>query len=183
MKSGVRILALACAPLKGRDTLLVGIVAKNSIIEGIVSTSVQVDGTDSTKKIISLINGTRFGEQIRLVAVNGLGIAGLNILDVEKVQKKTGVKILSVTRNKPHPSELITALKTFSKLEKKDVSERLLLVGKIKELNEFKEHGFYLQTSLSKADAGKFVKQAFYFVRLAHLIASGVATGESKGRI
>lgn len=184
MKTGVRILALACAPLKGRLTLLVGIVAKDSIIEGVVSSRVRVNGADATKKIIGLVNKTRFKGQVRLVAVNGIGIAGLNVLDAEELRKRTKTELISVTRGKPHPEELITALRSFSKRTGEKVDDRIALVkDDVKKLSEFKLHGFYLQTSLEKSDAGKFTEQAFHFLRLAHLIASGVAAGESRGRL
>ena len=183
MKTGVRILALACAPLKKRDTLLVGIIAKDNIIEGIVSSKVQVNGTDATKRIIALINKTRFGEQVRLVAVNGIGIAGLNVLDVGELRKRTKTELISVTRGKPHPEELVTALRSFSKRSGEKVGERIELVSGVRKLNEFRLKGFYLQTSLEKADAARFVERSFHFLRMAHIIASGVTSGESRGRI
>lgn len=183
MKKGIRLLAVSTGPTKGKRTLLVGIIFRDGIIEGILSAKVEVDGTDSTDKIAGMIKKSRFKEQIRLIAMNGIGLAGLNIVDAGRLQKLTNTKVLSVTRKKPHPNELIKALKAFSKMEKKDVSGRITLVKKIKNLNEFKEKGFYLQTSLTKTDAGKFVDRAFHFLRLAHLIASGVTGGESRGRI
>ncbi|MCW6160345.1 MAG: DUF99 family protein [Candidatus Micrarchaeales archaeon] len=183
MKTGIRILAVACAPLKKKDTLLVGIIAKDSVIEGVVSSKVQVNGTDATKKIIALVNKTRFKDQVRLVAVNGIGLAGLNVLDVDELRKRTKAELISVTRGKPHPSELITALRSFSKRSGEKVGERIELVNLARNLSEFRLKGFYLQTTLEKADAGKFVERSFHFLRLAHLIASGVTSGESKGRI
>ncbi len=183
MKTGVRILALACAPLRKRDTLLVGVIAKGSVIEGVVSSKVQVNGTDATKRIIALVNKTRFREQVRLIAVNGIGVAGLNVLDIEEIRKKTKTELISVTRRKPHPEELVTALRSFSKRSGEEVGERIELVSRVRKLSGFRLKGFYLQTSLEKADASKFVERSFHFLRLAHMVASGVTGGESKGRI
>lgn len=179
----MRILAIAVAPLKTKNTLLVGVVSKNKEIEGIVSTKVAVDGTDSTEKLIRLFKGTRFKEQVRLITMNGIGVAGLNVLDIWKVEKETGARVLSVTRKKPHPNELVKALKLYSKQEHADVKERIAIVNRVKKLKEYQANGFYCQATLPKSEAAKFVAEAVRLQRLAHLIASGVTRGESKGRI
>jgi endonuclease V-like protein UPF0215 family len=46
MKSGVRILAVACAPAEKKKTLLVGVVSRKGYIVGILSSMINVDGTD-----------------------------------------------------------------------------------------------------------------------------------------
>jgi hypothetical protein len=44
--------------------------------------------------------------------------------------------------------------------------------------------GFYLQfIGMSKKEAADVREGAAYFLRLAHIIANGIAKGESKGRI
>ncbi len=183
MKEGVRILAIACAPTEKKRTLLVGVISRKKVIEGVVSTSVAVDGTDSADRIAKMINGSRFGEQIRILLLNGLGIAGLNILDIQEFEKLCRVKVLSITRRKPRPLLLIKALKAFSKQEKVDVDERVDAVRRFSRINCFKIKGFYIQTSMDRGSASNFVDEAFERVRLAHLIARGVATGESRGRM
>jgi uncharacterized protein len=183
MKEGVRIMAVSCAPLDREKTRVVGVISRKGYIEGILSAYVTVDGTDSAVVIAKMLKNSRFWDQVRLIAVNGIGVAGLNILDVEGVERATHTKVLSITRGKPHPAELINALKTYSKLGGADVSNRVKLVEKMKDLNEFRLEGLYSQTSLDRADAKRFARDAFELLRVAHLIASGVSKGESKGRI
>lgn len=68
MKTGVRILAVASGPIaKGGDTLLVGVIGRNNIVEAVLSRRVKVDGRDSTAKITSMVRKSRFGEQVRVV--------------------------------------------------------------------------------------------------------------------
>ncbi len=141
------------------------------------------DGTDATEKIVGLFKRTRFRDQIRLIAVNGIGFAGLNIIDIKKVEKATGAKMLSVTRRRPHPPELIGALKSFSKLEHKDVTQRLKLMALQKKLPVYKVGAFFAQTTMELPEARKFVEHSAALLRLAHMIASGVVKGESKGRV
>ena len=183
MKRGIRLLAVVSGPLRGRNTLALGLVSRIGIIEGVVSTKVQADGTDSTEKLSRLFNSTRFGEQVKLIAINGIGFAGLNILDVQALKRKTGAEVLSITRNKPHPGELVKALRAFSKQEKRDVSSRIEFVKAIGELEEYRCDGYYVQTTLEKGESAKFVSESARLLRLAHLISSGVVLGESRGRI
>jgi hypothetical protein len=183
MKEGVRILAVACAPTDKKKTLLVGLVSRMGYMEGVVSTKVTVDGTDSTDKIIELLKRSRFGEQVRVVLLNGLGVAGLNILDVRAFEKSTKTRVISLTRKRPRPNELIKALRAFSRTEKVGVSGRIRLVESFKKLNCVKAGGFFLQTTLLKGEVSKFATGSFELLRLAHIIASGVTEGESKGRI
>lgn len=183
MKKGVRILAISTGPTKGKRTLLLGIVSRDGIIEGVLSSEIAVDSTDSTYKIASMIKKSRFKEQIRLIVLNGMGLAGLNIVDARRLQKLTNTKIISITRKKPHPNELIKALRAFSRDTEADVKERIGLVADLENFNVFRIHGFYTQTMLGKEDAGKFILDGVKLLRLAHLIASGVSEGESKGRI
>ncbi|MGC8649128.1 MAG: DUF99 family protein [Candidatus Micrarchaeia archaeon] len=183
MKLGIRILSLGCAPLIKKDTLLVGIISKNDEIEGIVSTYIEVDGTDSTNKIIKLVKNTRFKDQIKIIAINGLGIAGLNILDVFSLEKELKIKVVSLTRKKPHPQKLINALEAFSKETKKDIKNRIELVKKLKKLNIIRINNLYAQTTLDEKEIKKFVKEIFKMLRLAHMIASGVTKRESKNRL
>ncbi len=183
MKEGIGIMAVSCAPLEEKKTRLVGVVSRKGYIEGFLSAHVTVDGTDSAGVIAKMLNDSRFRDQVRLIVVNGIGVAGLNILDVGRIEKETKTKVLSITKGKPHPNELIKALETYSKLEKVNVKNRIQLVRNLKNLNGFKLEGFYSQTSLNKTDAKRFVQDAFELLRIAHLIASGISKGESRGRI
>ncbi len=134
-------------------------------------------------KIIDIFKKTRFGEQIRIIAVNGIGFAGLNIIDVEKIERTTGAKVLSVTRKRPHPSELVKALKAFSKVTHKDMKKRLALMSELKELPIYKVGNYHVQTKLEHHEAKMFTETAAQLLRLSHMIASGVVLGESKGRV
>ncbi len=183
MKAGVRILSVACAPLEGKRTLLFGIISRSGEIEGAISTKVAVDGTDSTGRLIKMLKGTRFAEQVRILALNGVGVAGLNILDIKKFEKSTCAKVISVTRKKPRPPELVKALTSFSSATGADTRERVRIVEEIGEMNRYRINGFFFQTGLARRDAEKFAVEVIRQVRLAHIIASGLGAGESSGAI
>jgi hypothetical protein len=184
MKSGVRILAVASGPIaKGRSTLMVGVIGRDGTVEAVLSRKVAVDGTDSTDKITDMIRRTRFGEQVRIITANGIAIAGLNVIDVRELERLTGKKVLILTRKRPHPGQLVDALVKNGKREGVDAGKQVAIVRDYAKNAPKKRFGFYLHTTLGDADAKRFAKGAFEMLRLAHLIARGVSTGESKGRI
>ncbi|MCL4390989.1 MAG: DUF99 family protein [Candidatus Micrarchaeaceae archaeon] len=191
MKSGIRIAAAASGPIKGRkSTLLVIVVYREGIVEGVLSDTIGVDSSDSSKKIISRIRRSRFKDQVKMLALNGIALAGLNVVDVHSVSKALGVEFIILTRKKPHKDLLIKAverIKGDSKVgtkaaiaAKRDIG----LIDSVGMLQIKKVNGFYAQSSLDlgKSDSG-LVMSAFEALRIAHLIANGVETGESKGRI
>lgn len=184
MKKGVRILAVGTGPAEGRGrTMLVGLVFRGGIVEGVIAGRVAIDGTDATSRIASMLSRSRFRGQVKIIALNGIGIAGLNIVDIQKLGKATGTGVISVTRHKPHPEKLIAALVAFGKMEHVDVEKRIEIVKQIEAMGVIRAGGFYAQTTMSKTDAGGFVEGCVAQLRLVHMIARAVSTGESVGRI
>jgi endonuclease V-like protein UPF0215 family len=184
MKTGVRILAVASGPIaKGGDTLLVGVIGRNNIVEAVLSRRVKVDGRDSTAKITSMVRKSRFGEQVRVVAINGIAVAGLNVIDVRGLEKATGKKVLIITRKRPHPGQLIDALVKNGNTAGIGTGRQVWLVKEYAKNPPKRLLGFYVHTSMDDPDVKHLSRSAFGMLRLAHLIARGVSTGESKGRI
>ncbi len=184
MKSGSRLIAIATGPIQERKrTILVGVVARDNKIEGILSGSITVNGDDATQNIIRMISKTRFKEQIRIIALNGVAIAGLNVIDVQRLEKELGVETIVFTRARPDPKKLIYALNAFAKKNGIDPNERIALVRAQARRKPERVEGFHIQCLLKKYELKAFAGQSYEMLRIAHLIASGVDTGESRGRI
>ncbi len=204
MKNGSRIIAITSGPfirktgtktnksikisLKNKKILTVGVIGRKNVVEGIVSTYIDIDGSDSTDKIIKMIKHSRFFSQIKLIALNGIALAGLNIVDIYQLKKQLKLDALIITRNKPRPNKLINALKTAAKQNRTN-SENENNKIKIDQINKYKnehifyEKNFYIQTALDLENIKNIVEPAIALLRLSHLIARGVQTGESKGRL
>lgn len=163
--------------------LIVGVVGKDGSIEGILSSRIVTDGTDSTNRIIHMIAESRFKEQIRIVALNGIALAGLNVVDVPALERKLGVKVAIMTRNRPRPTKLLIALKTFAKLKEKSVERRVALVKEQAKIKPVNVNGFYMQSTLERYEASAFATKLYDALRLSHLISSGISNGESTGRV
>jgi endonuclease V-like protein UPF0215 family len=182
MKHGIRIAAFASGPIetkqrRRRSVILVGVIWRNGMLEGVLSNKVRVDGSDATEAISRTVAGSRFGEQVRLVALNGIALAGLNIVDTAALQKRLGIAVVVVTRGVQKPDDLIGAIeshsanKTFkTKSVEANASIKLRRAG-----------GFYFRSKENLAE--RMVTEAASALRLAHMIARGVSSGESKGRI
>jgi len=70
---------------KDKEVLVTGTVMRGGYsIDGIMSTKVKVDGTDSTRKLISLIGKSRFRTQIKAILLDGIAFGGFNIIDPNK---------------------------------------------------------------------------------------------------
>ena len=184
MKKGIRSIAIASGPIDGRRrALIVGVVGRFGVIEGVVSSSVAVDGDDATAAILKMIRRSRFCEQIRIIALNGIAIAGLNVIDAQLLEKGLGVKIVVLTRSMPRPRLLVRALKELSKTSKENVEKRIALVEAQAKIKRVRCAGIYLQGAINFGEMKKLAGSIYDLLRIAHLVARGVETGESKGRI
>ena len=181
---GVRIAALAGGPIDKRrprgKALLVCVVGNPDRVEGVLSTEIAVDGDDSTDRITRMIKGSRFREQVRVIALNGIAMAGLNVVDVARLDAALSTRTMIITRHRPRISLLMKSLRALGG-RKADVREKARLLEAQKK--SVPMDGFYVQSYLDKADTRHMLKASVELLRLSHLIASGVSTGESRGRI
>ena len=184
MKAGIRFVAVASGPINERErALIVGVVGRNGVIEGVLSSSIEVDGKDSTASIVKMIDRSRFKEQIRLVALNGIALAGLNVVEIPRLEKALKIKTVVLTRGKPRPRLLVHALDEFAHESGKDVKRRIALVNEQAKIGSVLSAGFHLQSAIEEPEIRRLAKPIYEMLRIAHLIARGVETGESKGRI
>ncbi len=181
IKAGARILAVACGPIRGRTVLTVGVVGRRGAVEGVLSSRISVDGTDATRKIIGMLSGSRFSGQVRLIAVNGVALAGLNVIDVNRLERELGARVLILTRERPVTSRLVRALAAFSERSGRDVSGRIALLRGAHFVT-FMVNGVYVQSSGS-VHPKSTIGLSRELLRLARMIASGVSSGGPAGRV
>lgn len=183
MKSGIRILAIDDAKFSRSDkkALSIGVLGRTGNIDGVLSFSVGVDGTDATRMVLRAIKRSRFRDQIKLIAFNGITLGGLNLVDMPRISRELEVPVLALTRKKPHTPLLRKAIVKV----RKDYRGRVKKLDSIsKSLSGMKSEGFYVQyLGIEETDARKFVRQTADLLRLAHMIARSIISGESKGRL
>ena len=184
MKKEIRVIGIDDSPFNkftDKKVLVVGVVMRGgSWIDGILSTKVSVDGNDSTKKLISMINKCKFKPQLQCIFLDGIAVAGFNIIDVRELSKKTKLPVITIIRTKPNIPKIKSTLIKINQRQKIKLIEKAGKVVKIDNIFaqligiDFEKARKILEIVCTRS----FIPEP---IRLAHLIASGVVTGESKG--
>src|SRR3989338_8767352 len=185
LKKEIRVIGIDDAPHKFKskgNILIVGTIFRGgSFLDGILSTKVNVDGNNATKKLTAMINKSKFKPQLRCIFLDGIAVGGFNIIDIRELNKKTKLPVIVIIRKKPDIVDIkgiLTRLSKKSKIKLLEKAGPVIPAGKI-----------YIQIaglSIGKAKeileivcTRSHIPEA---VRLAHIIASGITYGESRGR-
>lgn len=185
VKKEIRVIGIDDSPFnkfKDKEALVVGVVMRGgSWVDGILSAKVAVDGNDSTKKIAEMINKCKFKPQLQCIFLDGIAVAGFNVVDVRELSKKTKLPVVVIIRRMP---DIANIKKTLIKINKKQKIKLIEKAGNVIQINDI----FVQLTGIDLEKAKKILKVVCTRslipepLRLAHLIASGVALGESRGR-
>ena len=185
MKKEIRVLGIDDAPFnkfKDKKTLLIGVFFRGgNFLDGVVSTSVSVDGTDSTTKMINLVKKTKLRPQLQFIMLDGIAVGGFNVVDITRLSKRTRLPVIVVMRKYPEITKMKRVLKRL-KMEKK-----IQLLEKAGEIHKVgKIHVQLAGCTLEKAkEILKITCTRSYVpepIRVAHIMASGVTFGESRGK-
>ena len=181
-KKGIRILAIDDSSFSRSDSnvLVIGVIGREDVVEGVISFYVERDGADSTAKILGAISKSRFNGQVRIIAMNGMVLGGLNVVDAYALNRRLGVPVIAVTRKRPHARLLENAIRKSGK----EIEKKISVLDRVnRSIHLTRRGGFYFQC-LGINDTGATVADnAVRLLRLAHMIATGMANGESKGRL
>lgn len=185
IKTGARILGIDDSPFdKFRDkrTLVIGTFFRGgSSLDGVMSTTVAVDGADATAKIIRMVKKSKFYTQLRAIMLNGIAVGGFNVIDIQKLAAATKIPVIVVMRNYPEVGKIKSTLTRLGMKSKVKLIEK---AGEIRKAGRV-----YVQLSgCSLEKAMELLKISCTRshipepIRVAHLIAAGIKLGESKGK-
>lgn len=185
LKKEIRVIGIDDAPFdkfKKGNVLVVGAVFRGGLwLDGILSTKVSIDGNNATKNIIEMINKCKFKPQLQCIFLDGIAVGGFNIIDVKQLSKKTKLPVIVIIRRKPNIKKI---KETLIKIKKKDKIKLIEKAGSVIPIGKI-----YVQlTGLSIENAKEILKVVCTRslipepVRIAHLIASGITYGESRGK-
>jgi endonuclease V-like protein UPF0215 family len=188
---------------RGR-VLLVGAVCAGTRLDGIVSGRVMRDGTDSTPRMIELIRASQFREQVRGVLLQGIAVGGFNVVDVHRLAEALEVPVLVVMRRPPDLAAMERALFSRDHPVRPQVRgarrkwQLIQAAGEIERLdirstppsglNRVPHRLWVQRVGLSIEMARRLVAattlhgQVPEALRLAHIVAGGIAEGRSRGR-
>lgn len=190
IKREIRILGVDDAPFAPHTTqpvMLIGTVFRaGDWLDGVLRTYITGDGRDSTKKIISLVNLTRHKDQLGVMMLDGITFGGFNTANIREIFRATGIPVIVIMRKYPNFEKIKKALMHFEDWEKR--WKNVLDAGEVYKIENDHEEAIYIQIhGIDMKDAEEIVKLSTTRsaipepIRVAHIIAAGVVTGESRG--
>ncbi len=150
-------------------------------LDGLVSCSVEVDGSDSTEKLIRLITKTKHRPQLQYIILDGIAFGGFNVIDISLLHKKTKLPVIVVIRKNPDIKRIFSILKKIKQEKKIKIIKKAGAIHKIGKIY-VQLAGICVQEAkevLSISCSHSLLPEP---IRLSHLIASGIVDGESRGR-
>lgn len=162
---------------------VVGVMTEGAdLVEAVALTRFPVDGEHVTEFLGEWVSGLRFRPALHGVLLGGITIAGLAVVDVGDLAARLGVPVVVVNRREPRDDRLRRAL------EAAGLAHRFAIVERAPEAFPVDDALYASQAGTTRAAAAALVRasvgksQLPEPLRLAHLIARAVVTGESRGR-
>jgi len=166
------------------DVPVVGAVFAGLRLEGVLYGRVRRDGANATRNLIALIKRSKFARQLQLVLLQGIALAGFNVVDILALHRSLDVPVLVVVRRRPRLDRVRRALlaRVPGGARKWELIARLGPVEPVAEV-------FVQRVGLSLEHAERVIRRLAVNgsvpepLRTAHLIAGAIATGQSRGRV
>jgi endonuclease V-like protein UPF0215 family len=165
------------------DVLLVGVVCSRTRLDGVVSGRVRRDGANATAEMIRVIRASQFTRHVQAVLLQGIAVAGFNVVDMVTLHEALGVPVLAIVRRQPDFDAIRRAL--FARV--RGARRKWRLIEHAGALDRIR--GVLVQRVGITLDRARDLLAATTLhgklpepLRLAHLIAGGVTTGASRGR-
>jgi uncharacterized protein len=97
-----------------RRAALVGVIfSAPNYVEGILRTSVTIDGTDATDQILAMLGSSSFLDGVRAVLLDGIAVGGFNLIDLDRLHESLQRPIVTVTRHAPDFPSIHAALRKY----------------------------------------------------------------------
>lgn len=189
MKEQARVLGIDDAPfLKGEASVpVVGVlVCPPSYVEGVLVSSCAVDGEDANQIIKDMVCGSRFREQVRLIMIDGAALGGFNVVDIQALYESLSVPVMTVSRDEPDLASIRSALRAHFV----DWERRLEIISRsrVRQVPLAQGTVYVASVGIDEREADEALRRCIVRgclpepIRLAHLVATALVRGESKGK-
>lgn len=181
----VRVVGFDDGPFRRRPGARVpvhGIVCAGTRFEGMLAGAIRRDGFGATRRLIGLLTASKFHEQVHLVLLDGIAMGGFNVIDLPALAEAVARPCVAVMRRRPDLERVRLALERLSHPQRRWAT--ILRAGPVHEYPPFvfqcvgAEPEIVAEALRCVTDTGH-VPEA---LRLAHLIGSALATGQSSRR-
>jgi len=165
------------------DVPVVGCVFSETTFTGVVSGKVRRDGRNATDVLARLAASSKWAPQLQLVMLQGIALAGFNVVDLAALRRLAGLPVLVVARHRPDLDAIRTAL-----LSRVPGGARKWALVEAAGPMEPCGGVFVQRAGLSLDEAADVIGRTALHgripepLRAAHLVAGGAYGGESRGR-
>ncbi|MDX1654540.1 MAG: DUF99 family protein, partial [Candidatus Competibacteraceae bacterium] len=168
------------------DVTVIGAVFAAQRLEGVLRGRVRRDGANATRVLTEMVEASRFDGHIQAVLLQGIALAGFNVVDIHVLHQRLARPVLVVARRQPDIAAIRRAL-----LERVSGGRRkwalIQAAGPMEPVGEV----WVQRAGLSLAQAGELIGRSALHshipepLRCAHLIAGGItrAAGGSGQRV
>ncbi|MBI4410818.1 MAG: DUF99 family protein [Gemmatimonadetes bacterium] len=177
-RSFAHVLAVDDAPFAREsrgDVAVVGAIFSAARLEGVVFDRVRRDGANATEVLTRLARGSGDRTHLQLVLLEGIALAGFNVVDIHGLNGRSGLAVLVVSRHKPDMAAVRRALLTRVRGGRR----KWRLIGRAGPMEQVA--GLWVQRAgLTLAEAGLVIERTAVNgrlpepLRVAHLIARGL---------
>jgi len=165
------------------DVRIVGIAFAGARLDGVLSSRVRRDGANATRAVIEMVRGSQFFAHLHAVLLQGIALAGFNVVDIHGLAAALEKPVLVVARRAPDLRAIESALRT--RVPGGAAKWRLIeRAGPMEPCGPV----FVQRAGLSLDEARALLAAHTAYghipepLRVAHLVAGGVTTGKSRGR-
>lgn len=187
IKPEIRILGIDDSALLNEKVMIVGTVFRGGDwIDGVLRSEITKDGLDATEVIRDMIKKSKHYGQIRAVILDGITYGGFNVVDIQMLYRETGIPVIVVMRFYPDFEKIKSALKYFPDGEAR--WEIIKRAGEIERMYGKKGPVYVQRAGIGMETVKKIIRLTSIRsnipepLRVAHLIATGIILGESRGK-
>ncbi len=94
------------------DVTLIGVVFAHLRLDGVVTGRVRRDGANAARVMASMIARSKFAEHLQLVMLQGVAVAGFNVVDAFELHERTRLPVLVVSKRAPDMRAIEDVLRT-----------------------------------------------------------------------
>lgn len=164
------------------DVTLVGVICARTRLDGVLTGKVRRDGANAASTMVAMLRGSQFRGHVRAVVLQGIAVAGFNVVDLHALHAALGLPVVAIARRPPDYASMRRAL--FARVSGAERKWRLIeAAGPMEKLR-----GVWVQRVGITRDHARELLAATTLhgnlpepLRLAHLIAGAIATGRSHG--
>ena len=165
------------------DVLVVGAVFCQLRLEGVLSGKVRRDGANATRVLAGMVSASRFAPQLQAVLLQGIAMAGFNVIDIAALQQILGIAVIAVARRQPD----LAAIRRALLAQVRGGRRKWVLLERLGSM-EAVAGVFVQRAGITLAETETLLKRLAVNsalpepLRTAHLIAGGIVAGESRHR-